>query len=280
MFLRRSTADPFTLMTDQNTGQEIVNVDNLEFDHRAVPRLHLIYETACCWGIEIGFFGIDSWHTSKPGGNVVSPVLIGPGINFPNTAPGTIFQADYGSALYSTEINFRRRIDPCITLLAGFRWVEFGDDLVTSTIAPTVEPIYSIDTNNHMYGFQIGGDAQLVTLGSFHIDSIIRAGILFNSADQHTYAPALSQIGPSDVERISARADHTSFIGELGLRGVYDLGGGFSVIGGYQLMFLDGIALAPDQIAVTDLIAPGSAVLDTGGTLYFHGATVGLQATF
>ncbi|MDG2383640.1 MAG: BBP7 family outer membrane beta-barrel protein [Pirellulaceae bacterium] len=278
--MRRSTADSFTLMTDQNTGQEIVNVDNLEFDHRAVPRLNLIYETACCWGIGIGFFGIDSWNTSKPGGNIVSPVLIGPGINFPNTAPGTIFRADYGSELYSLEVNFRRRVTSCVTVLAGFRWVEFGDDLATSTIAPIVEPIYSIDTNNHMYGFQIGGDAQLVTLGSFHIDSIIRAGILFNSADQNTYAPALSQIGPSVVDRISASADHTSFIGELGLRGVYDLGAGFSVIGGYQVMFLDGIALAPDQIPVTDLIAPGSAVLDTGGTLYFHGATVGLQATF
>lgn len=279
MFLRRSTADPLVLISEQNTGAPLVNATNLEFDHRAVPRVHLMYETACCWGIEVGFFGIDSWSTHAHGGN--SPVLTGPGLPFPSTGPGTIYQVNYSSELISAELNLRRRWNECLTMLAGFRYIEFNDDFVASAIAPVVEEMYQIDADNQMYGFQVGGDAELINCGGpFHIDSLVRLGVFYNNADQSTYAPALTPLIPATVDRISARADDAAFMAEIGLRGVFELSNDLSVYGGYHILWLDGIALAPDQIPVTDMLAPGSAVLDTGGTLYFHGATVGLQASF
>lgn len=279
MFLRRSTADPLVLISDQNTGGSILNATNLEFDHRAVPRVHLMYETACCWGIEGGFFGIDSWSTHGQGGN--SPVLTGPGLPFPSTGPGTIYQVNYSSELISAELNLRRRWNECLTMLAGFRYFEFNDDFLASATAPVVEEMYEIDADNQMYGFQVGGDAELINRGGpFHIDSLVRLGVFYNNADQSTYAPALTPLIPATVDRISARADDAVFMAEIGLRGVFELSNDLSIYGGYHILWLDGIALAPDQIPVTDMLAPGSASLDTGGTLYFHGATVGLQASF
>ena len=53
-----------------------------------------------------------------------------------------------------------------------------------------------------------------------------------------------------------------------------------AVTGGYQLMWLDGLALAPEQIPITSLVAPGSAGVNTQGELLFHGATVGLMLTY
>ena len=91
------------------------------------------------------------------------------------------------------------------------------------------------------------------------------------------------QAFPASAQRSwndQGQSDHTSFVGEIGLRGGIEIAPGITAYGGYHVMLLDGIALAPDQIPVTDLIAPGSAVLDTGGTLDFHGATAGLQARF
>ena len=163
MFLRRSTADPLVLISDQNTGGSVLNATNLEFDHRAVPRVHLMYETACCWGIEGGFFGIDSWSTHGQGGN--SPVLTGPGLPFPSTGPGTIYQVNYSSELISAELNLRRRWNECLTMLAGFRYFEFNDDFLASATAPVVEEMYEIDADNQMYGFQVGGDAELINCG-------------------------------------------------------------------------------------------------------------------
>ncbi len=280
MFLRRSDADPFALITDQNTGDTLVDAENLEFDHRGVPRYQLIRENDSCWGWDIAYFGIDSWNTTKTGGDPVSPVLNGPGVSIPSTAPGTIFEAGYGTDLYSSEMNVRRRVNDCVVLVGGFRWIELRDDLRARSVAPTIENIFAIDTNNHMYGFQLGADAVLLALSDrVRIDAIGRAGILANDADQSTSAPGLSGVPGFDTG-VSATDDHTAFIGELGLRSVFQLSEVISVSGGYNLIWLDGLALAPDQLPVSDLTSPAAATLDTGGTLFFHGASVGVHVAF
>ena len=281
MFLRRSDADQLALIRHQETGETLVDAENLEFNHNAAVRYQLIREYCNCWGWDIGFFGIDSWTSSGNGGGPVSPVLTGPGIDFQSTQHGTIFRAEYGTDLYSAEFNIRRRCHEWVTAVAGFRWMELRDELRTLSIAPQVEDFYTIDTNNQMYGFQLGADSQLWDNGKrLRLDGIFRAGILFNNADQHTSAPILTPFVPSVVDEISARDDHTAFLGEVGLRGGVRVYRNWYATGGYAFMLLDGLALAPDQLPHTNMVVPTSATLDTGGTLYFHGATVGLMGTF
>ena len=281
--MNRSDSDDFTLITNQTTGDELLNVNGLNFDHRATPRVFLTRETSDCWGIDIGFMGIDSWFTSESRGTpTVSPTAFGPnGDSFPSAAPGTVYQANYGTNLYSGEVNLRRRCNECVTWLAGFRWMELDDLLFVRQSAATPQALYQVDTNNHMYGFQIGGEAELINCQQrFHVDSLFRAGILFNNADQATYAPIYNGAAPAILNSITADDDHTAFIGELGLRAVYELNRCVSITGGYHIMLLDGVALAPDQLPVTNLSAPGSAVLDTNGTLFFHGASVGVRVNY
>ncbi len=98
--------------------------------------------------------------------------------------------------------------------------------------------------------------------------------------DQHTSAPYLTPYVPNLADEISARDDHAAFVGEVGLRGGVRVYRNLYATGGYAFMLLDGLALAPDQIPHTNLVPPATATLDTGGTLYFHGATVGLMGTF
>ena len=281
MFLRRSDADPFALITNQETVETLVDVENLEFNHHAAVRYQLIQECCSCWGWDIGYFGIDSWTSSGNGGVPVSPVLHGPGIDFQSTQHGTIFRGEYGTDLYSAEFNIRRRCHEWVTLVAGFRWIELRDELRTLTIAPQVEDFFTIDTNNYLYGFQLGVDTRLLDMGTrFGIDGIFRAGIMYNNCDQNTWAPVLTPFVPDAADQITARDDHAAFVGEVGIRGSLQICRGLYATGGYTLMLMDGLALAPDQIRHTDLIAPVTATLDTGGTLYFHGATVGLEGRF
>ena len=281
MFLRRSDADQLALITHQETEETLVDVENLEFDHNAAVRYQLMREYCCCWGWDIGYFGIDSWTSSGNGGGDVSPILQGPGLAFPSTAHGTIYRAEYGTDLHSAEFNVRRRFHECVTGVAGFRWIELQDQLRTLAIAPQVTDFYSIDTNNQMYGFQLGADTRLFDRGRrFEIDGIFRVGVMFNNCNQNTEAPILSPFVPAVADQISAREDHTAFLAELGIRGNIQVFRGLYATGGYGVMWLDGLALAPDQIPHADLIAPASADLDTGGTLFFHGATVGLMGRF
>ncbi len=161
MFLRRSDADQLALIRHQETGETLLDAENLEFNHNAAIRYQLIRECGNCWGWDIGYFGIDSWTSSGNGGGPVSPVLTGPGLDFQSTQHGTIFRAEYGTDLYSAEFNIRRRCHEWVTAVAGFRWIELRDELRTLTIAPQVEDFYTIDTNNQMYGFQMGADSRL-----------------------------------------------------------------------------------------------------------------------
>jgi hypothetical protein len=66
-------------------------------------------------------------------------------------------------------------------------------------------------------------------------------------------------------------------VGELGLSGTYQLTRVLTVRGGYNLMWIAGVALAPDQLDFTDLPSSGTA-LDRGGGIFLHGANVGLEA--
>lgn len=278
MFLRRTDASGGPLFLDQNSGNPVFGRDNLEFDHVAVPRLQLIREYSSCWGWDINFFGTDAWDSTTTSGGDFSPVLVGPGINFGSTAPGTIFEADYGTELYSLEANLRHRCHECVTFLAGFRWIELGDTLQTRAIAPVRTDFYTLDTTNHLYGFQLGADATLLRPSDrFRLDGIVRAGIMGSHIDYRASSPVLGV--PGTVSNLFAEDDGTAFVGELGLRAVVGLTSNLSVVGGYQALWLDGVALAPDQLSTTSLVTPIAAGIDTG-TVFFHGATIGLQATF
>ena len=283
LFLSRSGAEDLTLITDQNTGNEMLNVGDFDFDYNGAPRLFIRHENANCIGFEFGYIGLDSWNDVEVRGNPISPTLQGPGgTAFPSAAPGTVFSAAYGSEFHSAEFNLRKRCGECATWVAGFRMVDFSDTLHATSVAPTPDDFFTIDADNHMYGFQLGFDAELINCaGQFHIDSIFRCGLLFNSADQTTSVPVFAGLPPGVLAtNVSANDDHTTFLGELGIRAVYELNDCISVGSGYHLIWLEGLALAPDQIPATSLAGLGSATLDTGGGLLLHGASINMTVRF
>jgi len=282
MYLRRSNARDQILATDQTTGATRLSTSDFNDDYDVIPRLQVIRQWSNCNGWDVNMFGISSFDSDVLTGS--SPEYIAPGITLPSTAPGTVFRTRYETRFDSIELNYRR--GSCrhryLTLIAGFRWLELSDELDVDQTAPIQRDLFAIDTDNHMYGFQTGFDAVLWNRGPrFYVDSMLRAGIFYNRADQSTYAPVFTPAPPGlFVDRLSARASHTSFFGELGIHGVYRLTNRISIRAGYRLMWLEGVALAPNQIPVNSLIGPGTAALDTGGSLFLDGATLGASVTF
>ncbi len=140
--------------------------------------------------------------------------------------------------------------------------------------APVVPPgsvsqIYH--TSNNLYGGQIGGDWKQVFGNGFGIALGAQAGVFAARTEFDATAnfPGLPTLGTSTA---STRA---SFIGEIGLVGTYNLTPYLQVRAGYQVMWVEGIALAPDQVNSANFI--GTSSVSNRGGVFLHGAVAGLE---
>jgi len=70
----------------------------------------------------------------------------------------------------------------------------------------------------------------------------------------------------------------TSFVGQIGLKASYRLTEHLAAFGGYELMWIDGVLLAPDLISA----ASGSEdeTLSCDHHAFYHGALAGLELTW
>lgn len=263
VFLRRDNQDSQVL----TNGATPITVDRLGFqNYEAGPLVtvirHGVLNTA--WDLDVTYFGVSDFQNTAGSAGATS-VFSNPTINF----GGLAVVSDYRSSINSTELNLRRGWSPCFTALAGFRWVEISDVLSTDIGGGAN---HSVNVNNHLYGFQLGGQALLLQRGRFSIDAVGKAGVYSNQADQSTNTTGIGGALPA----FSARDSNVAFVGELGLTGAYQINDRWALRGGYQAIWVDGIALAPDQIDDSDLVT-GVATLDTSGHPIYHGFTLAAE---
>ncbi len=112
--------------------------------------------------------------------------------------------------------------------------------------------------------------------GRLRINGFAKIGIFHNTADQNSNLNDPANLGELSVV---ANGSHTAFLCELGLIGSYHLSQHVALRGGYQVMWIEGVALATRQIPVTNLIA-GTADIAISGGLFYHGATAGFEITW
>jgi len=201
------------------------------------------------------YFGIDGWSDTRfipQSLNPASPLLF-----------------DWSSRLYNAELNVRW--NPCcqVTMMAGFRWAELREDFIGGRVLDSgFLPVGDIKTNNNLYGFQVGADARLWERGCFSINGLGKVGIYGNHAEQTSDLHIGQFIGTG-----SASINHAAFIGELGLQARYQVTQRLALRAGYELLWLDGVAIAPVQF--------GNPVgIDSNATVFYHGATAGLEYSF
>jgi len=190
--------------------------------------------------------------------------------------PVTAASFEYKSRLYNAEFNVRRSVNDWLTGLAGFRWMELEDSYLAQGTGAILSTPFSeaIRSHNHLFGFQIGADA--ILLGrqeQFQIRGVAKAGIFGNAVGQNTEFSDPAGLGTLSA---AANGSHTSFVGEIGLIGSYQVSKHVTIRGGYQVMWIEGVALAPRQIPNTDL-AGGTADIEAAGGLFYHGANAGLE---
>ena len=171
-------------------------------------------------------------------------------------------------------MNLRKSLNAHLTLLGGLRWLELEDAFQVAGDTPYSPFASSVRGHNHLYGFQVGGDFRpLDPQRPFQIDVLGKAGIYGNAAGMNNDYADLRNVSASAV------AGQCAFVGELAVTASYRFTAHLAAQGGIELLWIDGVALAPRQTATTDF-ATGTAAVDASGSLFCDGASVGLELTW
>jgi hypothetical protein len=179
--------------------------------------------------------------------------------------------------LTDVEINGRRKINDFWSLLMGFRYMGLDEGLtirqgVNFDIATFSHEIGAV---NDLYGFQIGGDMRIWSRGPLSIEGLFKAGIYGDHATNRVHIGLTNSAFSADS---NASADSVAFVGEMSVTGVYRFSEHFALRGGYQFLWLAGVAQASDQVAASNPLA-GTATVSFDGNPTYDGAFVGLEFT-
>ena len=241
------------------------------------------------WGLEgsyLGLFDANAAATAvRPGEDtgLTIPGGLGPATNVFSDADQ--IRLDYGSELHSADLSLVRCTscsDGCtrgrsVEWLAGFRYVDLSETFGIAgerRIQGLLETgVYNVQTDNDLYGAQLGLRMRRC-LGRFSGEVTGKAGIYYNDASQSQYIVDYPNIL---LRNEQADDDGAAFMGELNVSGIYRLTSAWGLRAGYNLIWIEGVALAPDQLDFSAQIPAGNQLSRSGG-VFLHGVNIGLEA--
>lgn len=240
----------------------------------AGPRVGLLYLLDHGHAIEGNYFNVRPFN----GQAVAQPGQLLQTDNIAGFIDGGLDGAEVRSsgAIQSAELNWRRRECWCpLTWIAGFRWVQWNQQMqVMPHRAGEVGRLVA-ETGNDLYGGQLGLDLGLWDAGGpFTINGVAKAGLFYNTS----YQRMLLNPGPDSVSA-DAAANDPAFFGEVGINGSLRLTHWLSWRVGYSLFWLSGVAVPAAQLSETDLAdTTPNADINTNGSVLLQGVTTGLEA--
>jgi len=273
--LQRSPTRSQSLFLSSRSTAELLNSKDFNFPVAFGPKVSAIRHGVfgSDFDIEVGYFQVDGFevNTYVPGNSRMV-------IDINDTFLSTNSSVRYASALYCGEVNVRWQWFDWLTLLSGFRMGELNEQYNASGTGTFTSNPLSLDVNayNHLYGYQVGAEGEVFNLGcGLQIKGLCKAGIFGNFAGQNIRSV---ETGASD-ESLSAVSERVSFLGEVGLVATYAITQRLAFRASYQAMWLEGVALAPEQIDTSNFTA-GTAKVNLDGGVFYHGGGLGFEYRF
>jgi len=256
----------------------LLNSESLDFEGQfrpgAIFQLGLNADQVS--GVDLIYWGLNSYDTRQ---TLTNPSLMGLAGTLQLATNDFIFsdffQLDYESTLHNAEANYRQTIEQG-TLLIGFRYFNLDErlDILSRNANTQTSSDYIVDARNHLVGGQVGAgwhhDWTRVRLA---LDT--KFGVFANVASQETF---LGDFGNTFVRR-SYRAESmpVSMISDSTLSLKTQLTDWLAFDVGYRLMWVGNVALAPNQLDLSDSPA-GTTVMNAHQGLFLNGLFLGFDA--
>ena len=311
-------------------GAPVLTLGNLG-DGQAEPGLRVnlgfrVYETM---SIELSYFGSQNWNRTAallvgdpPFAN--SPYL-GSSIIYRNKSFDTAMVGNYSSTINNVEANLK---DTgvfggwTVAGLGGLRYFNLSEQFTLTGFQTfprfdnppgppprnqTIVEQTRTTTSNNLFGVQVGAEVGRAWWND-RVGLVMngKVGIFANSANQFTTNGANLVTGGSPTNVLASGRGSTDFASlyEGGIATTVRVTSRIRVRGGYQVMFVQGLALAPTQLIATGtaiqksfvpvqgsfmpfappattLPVPGTAsTLNTSGNILLHGPFVGLDINY
>ena len=274
--LHRSNGNQNQAITvDSNTNNTLLSVRDLTFTSKVGPRLLLGYAWSHTTAFEVSYFGlIDSRTSTNQTGasNLTLPgALAFIATDFFNASQVGV---SYSSRLNNAEFNVLRNTgSSSISWLYGFRYLGLNERLEISSTGAVGTGRYDIMTRNNMFGVQ-GGGRWMFNYKCFALESTLKFGILENATQQSQSVtdPAF----PVTIRDTLEKGANVSFLGEVGVNGIYRLSDKWAIRTGYTFIWVDGLALAPNQLD-TSYTATSGTTLNHGGNVFLSAINLGVE---
>jgi len=287
VYLKRNRPQNHSLSFLDNQDAIIFDTDDLEFDHEWGYRITLGHRANECTAYEFSFLNLTSWNgqgqvfTPDPGNPQLDPYW-GSQVDVPTDSFDDSFAhyASYDSNLRDVEINGRHFIDCNTSWLVGFRYINLNEDfnfLSLDNASGSRIAAYNIDTSNDLFGIQVGYAKQWCCGCRFSFGAYGKAGVFYNNVDSNSHIVNVTSSGLDRDERRHTSEETFSTIVDLGLMGTYCVTDHCRLRAGYMVVFLNNLALAPEQLddAPNQYTLTGN--VSDNGSLIYQGPTAGLD---
>jgi hypothetical protein len=306
MFLKRTKgAANFITSKRGINGVTVLGTDQVDFDDiEAGLSLQANIQTGPGSNLEFVYFGLNAWDASATAlSNTTTGDLFSfisnfgqlPLNGFDDTDRSLSHRLAYSSELHNGEINFRRRwAEPHGffqgSFLAGVRYLDL-DERILFEARGTVNNTgnantlrfadYTVDTNNSLAGFQIGADFWYNLYPGIKIGTEGKTGIYNNRAHQRTNIVANSV--PTYREQVVDNND--AYITQVSSQLYYRLNYSWAFRTSYQVMYIDGVALAAENfnsIPPTTFVSNSTRTprIETDAEIVLQGFTIGAEYTW
>lgn len=263
---------------NENTGDILLQASASDYTFESFPKLTAGVQWDNEVGTEFTYFGFQNWNgqSSVNGNNNLS---------LPGALPlATLdfFDADSMQLamlgeMHNVEWNvFKGDVSDC-RVMAGFRFFRLEEYLnIQSTDFDSGTSNYLVDASSDLYGLQVGVEKNVV-LGDFGVQGWGKAGVLGGQITQQTFVGDFNNA--TVLRDFSTRTTEVSFLAETGLTATLQLNDTTRIEGGYNVMWVENVARATDQLEFSDLAMSGSDLRQHGSAL-LHGANVSIIFTY
>lgn len=282
---------PAILTTTGNN--DTAGINSLDFDREFGLRLSLEGKLPGDGSVELVFLGFLSWEDNvaiaDPTGTLTSPYQTLNGLGVVPYDNAVLHEYDYTSDLWSFEANCWAP-GPCwgpcrSSVMIGFRYVQVDEEFLynaTDVIGGVnVLGATRIEAANHIPFLQLGamGWVPIARRVSLRFDGKLGAG--YNFAGQDTDIATAGNPAGDVAYSESADTNKGAFLIEAGAIVAWQINCYVAVYGGYQILWLDELVLAPDNFNATFPTGGFRPVLieDTADRLY-EGLVGGLEVTW